>query len=572
MPRLRSKGFPFGRRFSRRLFAILLIGGLSLPLPAVAEPYQAPVAVTPPSPVGGPTGMRIGPDGKLYVGAVMSQGLYRVDLESGAIERVAQGPTGGADDLVFLPDGTLLWTAYMEGKLMARDPSGAERVVAADLPGIDGIALRQDGRLFVSQCFTADALWEIDLKGGAAPRRILDGLGCLNGFDFGPDGLIYGPSWFGGKIVRIDPDKATVETVVSDLKTPAAAKFGPGGKLYVASAGDGRVLEIDTANGASREIVRLGGGLDNILPVGDGRLLVSSLAEGSVVSVDVRTGTVTPVVRNALTAPGGLGLCRVDGQDRLYLADITTLKAIDTRTGAIAEIGRDHPSPGALIVSPLVAATGRSTVMLSSFGGTVQWLDLATGAVAGEVKGLSQPYGIAQLPDGSLAVAEYGAGRIARIDPRTASLLPPIATGLDGPTGLLVLPDGRLIVTEAKGGSVAAVRVADGRVQRIATGLQSPEGLALLPDGRIVVAEAGARKLVAVDARGKGRPVTLAADLPIGLPPQSSMPLPFLPTGVAVSGGDIYFGSDTDRAIYRLARKGQVRRGESAAPACNIGH
>ncbi len=514
--------------------------------------------------------MRIGPDGKLYVGAVMSQGLYRVDLTSGAVERVAQGPTGGADDLVFLPDGTLLWTAYMEGKLMARDPSGVERVVAADLPGIDGIALRKDGRLFVSQCFSADALWEVDLKGGKAPHKILDKLGCLNGFDFGADGMIYGPSWFGGKIVRIDPDKATVETVVSDLKTPAAAKFGPGGKLYVASAGDGRVLEIDTASGTQREIVQLGSGLDNILPLGDDRLLVSSLAEGSVVSVDIGTGAVMPLVQNAMTAPGGLGLCRVNGRDALYVADITTLKAVDIGTGEITEIGRDHPSPGALIVSPLVAATGRSMAMLSSFSGTVQWLDMASGTVAGQVEKLAQPYGVAELPDGSLAVAEFGAGRIARIDTRTASLMAPIATGLDGPTGLLVLPDGTLMVSEAKGGAVAAVRVVDGHVQRVAVGLQSPEGMALLPNGRIVVAEAGARKLLSIDAKGKGQPVTLAADLPIGLPPQSSMPVPFLPTGVAVSGSDIYFSSDTDRTIYRLARKGASPRGASAAPACDI--
>ncbi len=65
MPRLHAKGSRFGGRLSRRLLAIVLMSGLSLPLPAVAEQYDAPVAVVPPSPVGGATGMRIGPDGEL---------------------------------------------------------------------------------------------------------------------------------------------------------------------------------------------------------------------------------------------------------------------------------------------------------------------------------------------------------------------------------------------------------------------------------------------------------------------------------------------------------------------------
>lgn len=552
----------------------LLLAAAFLTTPGWAAATQqdnAPVALVPPTPIGGATGMRIGADGKLYAGAVMSQGLFRVDLQSRAIERLAAGPAGGADDLVFLPDGTLLWTAFMEGKLMARDPQGHERVVAANLPGIDGIALRtSDNRLFVSQCFTADALWEIDPSGGRPPRKILDDLGCLNGFDFGADGKIYGPSWFGGKIVRIDPDRPTVETVIDGLHTPAAAKFGPDGKLYVASAGDGRVLEVDVHTRTTRTIAQLGAGLDNLVPWGGDRLLVSSLTENSITSIDLRNGAVTPVIQGHLTAPGGLAACRINGVDQLFVADITTLKRVDTRTGAIAEIGRDHPSKGALIISPLVAATGPSLVMLSSFGGTVQWLDVATGKVKGRMDGLASPYGLAELPGGVIAVAEFGAGRIGRIDTTTAKSLPPIATGLDGPTGLLALSNGTLVVSEAKGGSVAMIDVATGAVRRIAQGLQSPEGLARMPDGRLLVAEAGARRLLILDPEGRDKPQVLAADLPIGLPPQSSMPLPFLPTGIAVSGSAVYFGSDVDRAIYKLPLAGKPKAGDALPPPCDV--
>ena len=46
----------------------------------------------------------------------------------------------------------------------------------------------------------------------------------------------------------------------------------------------------------------------------------------------------------------------------------------------------------------------------------------------------------------------------------------------------------------------------------------------------------------------------IANDAPIGLPVPAGLPPVFIPTGVAVSKtGAIYFSSDVDSAIYRLA-------------------
>ena len=48
----------------------------------------------------------------------------------------------------------------------------------------------------------------------------------------------------------------------------------------------------------------------------------------------------------------------------------------------------------------------------------------------------------------------------------------------------------------------------------------------------------------------------MAEDVPIGLPVPAGLPPIFIPTGVAVSKtGAIYFSSDVDSAIYRLAPK-----------------
>ncbi|QBQ99073.1 hypothetical protein E1956_17735 [Paraburkholderia pallida] len=558
---------------SRRIFAGVLLAAVLAPLagPSWAATPAKAIPLVAPSPIGGANGMGFGPDGKLYVGAVMSQGIFRVDLDTRAITQIERGPSGGADDMVFLPDGTLLWAAFMEGELMKRDPRGRVSVVASNLPGIDGIGFRRtDGRLFVSQCFSGDALWEVDPTGAKPPRKILSNLDCLNGFDFGSDGKLYGPSWFGGKIVRIDPDRPAVETVVDGLNTPAAVKFGPNGKLYAVLAGDGRLLEIDVATRAVRTVAQLGSGLDNLLPWGDDKVLVSSLAENSVVSVTAASGQVQPIVEGRMTSPGGMAVCRVDGRDQIFVADIATLKMVDPVTGAIVEIGRSYPSKGALTISPIVAATGSKTVILSDFSGTVQWIDIASGKVAGAVKGLSAPYAMAELPDGTIAVAEYGAGRIGRIDPRTSTLLAPLATGLSGPAGLLLLSDRRLLVSDAKSGTLAVVPIDGGPVRRIANGLKTPEGLALLPDGRVVLAEVGAKRLIVLDPSEKSRPQVLAENLPIGLPPQNSLPAPFVPTGVAVSGSSVYFGSNVDRGIYKLPLPSSVSMRAGSAPTCDV--
>ncbi|HBT06597.1 MAG TPA: hypothetical protein DEB22_09265, partial [Alcanivorax sp.] len=59
-------------------------------------------------------------------------------------------------------------------------------------------------RLFATQVFMGDALYEIDRSGEQPPRKIIEGMGGLNGFEFGPDGHLYGPLWFKGEVVRVN--------------------------------------------------------------------------------------------------------------------------------------------------------------------------------------------------------------------------------------------------------------------------------------------------------------------------------------------------------------------------------
>ncbi|MFY0534725.1 hypothetical protein [Nannocystis pusilla] len=97
---------------------------------------------------------------------------------------------------------------------MRRTPKGKTRVIAKDLPGLNSLAFRGDGRLYVTQIGRADALWEVDPDGKKKPRQVLAAPGFLNGFEFGPDDRLYGPLLLKGQIVRVDVDTGKIEEVV----------------------------------------------------------------------------------------------------------------------------------------------------------------------------------------------------------------------------------------------------------------------------------------------------------------------------------------------------------------------
>ena len=86
-------------------------------------------------------------------------------------------------------------------------------------PFVNPITFSDDGRLFVGQAFFGETLYELDPDLVDPPVLVWHGSGApgfpeqLNGFDFGPDGKLYAPQPFMGRIVRIDVDTAALEVV-----------------------------------------------------------------------------------------------------------------------------------------------------------------------------------------------------------------------------------------------------------------------------------------------------------------------------------------------------------------------
>ena len=179
----------------------------------------------------------------LNVASVTGRKIGVVNTETGEIIK-KYGPAEGIegpDDLTFGPDGSLYHTSILTGEVGRRTPSGevTKQMVA---PGVNPITFSDDGRLFVALDFSGDGLYELDPELKNPPRLILKELGWLNGMDFGPDGLLYGPIWSKGHIVKIDVDKAKLTVLVDDLTTPAAVKFDSKGNIFTVDHNTGCLL------------------------------------------------------------------------------------------------------------------------------------------------------------------------------------------------------------------------------------------------------------------------------------------------------------------------------------------
>ncbi len=114
--------------------------------------------------------------------------------------------------------------------------------------------------------------------------------------------------------------------------------------------------------------------------------------------------------------------------------------------------------------------------------------------------GFDSPMGVAVAPDGTIAVAEAGAGRITLLAPdgaRSASF----SSALQRPFDVAFGPDGNLYVADYDLDAIV-VLARDGTVRRrFGEGLNAPAGLDVGPDGTVYVADFYNHRVLAYGSR-----------------------------------------------------------------------
>jgi sugar lactone lactonase YvrE len=523
------------------------------------------------SPIHGANGIMFDDNDMLYIASVIHWGeIVIMDPKSGTIvDRL--GPDQGVlnpDDLAFGPDGSLYWTSIMAGEVCRLTPDGvlSKQFVAS---GVNPITFSDDGRLFVALDFLGDGLYELDPNLVLPPRLIIPApLGFLNGMDWGPDGLLYGPLWIPGEVVRIDVDSvpAVPEVVASGFGNPAAVKFDSQGNLYVADQMTGEISRIDIANGGEPVVIASGlPGLDNIAFDSQDRLFVSHAQDGSIHQI-LPSGEIRTVSKGGMITPGGVAVVpQSDGGESVFVADLWTVREFDGQTGKPGMVERhDLAVPGDITSAFTVSTYGQRLVLSSWFGNAVQIWNPETRLVE---KDLVYPPDLHALPmnaiglDDDLIIAElvtsgpFPHGRVARVNPDDLMDRETLAEGqidsipLIMPIGLAAMGEVIWVSDWATG---IVWQISPGSIVPVAMGLSAPEGLAIDLDGSLLVVESGAGRLSRIVLSTAGVS-TVVEGLELG---QADSPL-LLPTltynGVAVGpSGHIYVTGGMANVLYRF--------------------
>ncbi|MFJ7072858.1 hypothetical protein [Streptomyces sp. NPDC098781] len=474
------------------------------------SPRWAAERLNPPSRLWGSNGVAFGPDGRLYVAQFLAGQISAVEPATGDVEVVVpmDGPVQSPDDLAFGADGSMYIADLVPGRVWRRSPAGEYTPVPGDVTNPNGITCVGD-RLFVNEMKPDGRLLEL-FPDGRDPVVLTRGLALGNAMQLGPDGHLYYPHMMSGpnplltgQVWRIPPDGGTPEVVADDVHQPVAVRFDRGGVLHVLSRGpEGIVTRIDLHGSGSRTLVTSGvAGLDNAAFDAENRMFVSSYASGGVTEMrpDGRTREIVP---RGLDGPYGV---TIDLGGTVYAADHYRVVRPTP--------GEDATPPPLLHFAHGVAADGELLHLTSQFG-VVQTYDPGSGTTRERATGLRCPLGIALAPDGSLVVAESGAGRVVAVGEDDAVVV--LADGLERPTDVAYDAEGRCYVSDERLGAVLRIE-ADGPPTVVVDGLDAPQGLAVL-GAELFTVETGRRRLRAVSlATGESR--VDAEDLPVGPPP-----------------------------------------------------
>jgi len=507
-------------------------------------------------------GLAFNKDDQLFAGSVVGQTLYRVQVDSGEVDRVIDPPMGMADDIAFADDGTMAWTAFLLGKVYIRRPGGEPIEVANGMSGPNSIAFGKDGRLFVSEVFLGDALYEIDIKNAGKPgfkplprgelRRIAEKLGGLNGFEIHKDdGFLYGPLWFKGEIVKVNLESGATEVIASGFKIPAAANIDPQNRdnIYVVDTGTGAIWSVSLTSKAKKLVASMKPGLDNLAFDSRGRLFVTSMTDNGVYLVDKQTGAHRTIVEGKLAIPADLAVITDGSKETVHVADVFSYRTVDGSTGAVSDVLRVH---GETHAYPIGISVGPKHVLLTSwFSNTVEKVDRKTGKLVATLGEFAAPIDAIETADGTIYVVELGTGNLVKVssDGKTRSIL---AKELRSPVAMAQGPGNLVYITEIEAGAVTQIDVATGARKVVADNLAGPEGIDVGPDGRLFVAEVGQKRVVAISP-GNGARTVIASNLDIGLAPFPGGPPALMPTGVAVArSGTVYVSADIRNALYKL--------------------
>ena len=158
--------------------------------------------------------------------------------------------------------------------------------------------------------------------------------------------------------------------------------------------------------------------------------------------------------------------------------------------------------------------------VVSEQNGTIQQVDLTTGAVGTAVAVGSEPVGLAITPDGSTAyVADYGSSEIVPVSLASGSLGTPIPLS-DRPAAIAVTPDGQTAYVVSDSGREWPITLSTGHLGNPNSIPANSDAIAITPNGLtawITNIADGTLTPLNLSSGAIGSPINLAATKPDGV-------------------------------------------------------
>jgi sugar lactone lactonase YvrE len=505
----------------------------------------------------GCNGATIGIDGALYMVHTGNGQVTRVDLKTMKASRFVPPYAGTfiTDDITSDDKGNfyVTGTTKIVGEVYRLDKAGMKTVISKALASPNGIQYnKQTGRLFASECFWGNRVFELDPNGVKEAKLLVkeNVIAVPEGFGFDPDtnDLII-PDMGTGKILRVNPDTGDITTIADKFAAPIALKVGPDKMAYFPEQG-GAVYRLSLDGQRREKLAQLPPGLDNLAITPKGRLFITSYWDATVYEVATdgsgKFKTLFPKGPNQVN-----GVLFKNGKllisDAIKIRSVEKDKYIPSKLNAWASHGM--PLPLGLADGP---------------GDQVFWPDWVNNAVAignpatGEFKPvageLNRPMAVLMSKtEPKIYVVEYGAGQITEVSLKDGAKKA-LVKNLEGPVSFTII-DTFLYVAEAKLGRISKVDLSSGKAEVFLASVVGKVG-ALANDGKgnLLALDGASGKLFRINPKNLAISV-LAENLPVAYGTYGSYPGIQTPLPMTVNDkGDIYIAT-SDRGLIALEKK-----------------
>jgi sugar lactone lactonase YvrE len=528
--------------------------------PFLVDHNYRKVVLIEPTPLRGCNGLIFGKDDALYVCQSSPNTISRIDLHGRRGPRVETfvGPNNGVitpDDITVDDKGNLYATSAIGGEVYKIDSKGMKEVIARGLSGPNGISFDEEtGRLFVSECFWGNRIWELDPQGVDPPRLVNDTLSTPEGFDI-RDGKLVIPDLHTMQIIEMDMDTGVITPLVtSGLITPIALKIGPDGYIYTPELATGWIKKISPDGSSIEDLTQLLPGADNLAFGPDGYLYVSSYHDSTIWKVDPDSGDYTTLFPMGINSAASI----VVKGDELYISDSIMIRRID-KEGNLHKTYANGWLSASGYPLPVTMTNGIGDYFITGdfIDGIVvavnpnvpdDWMPLAYP--------VASPAGMeVDFENLMLYVAEYGLGQVIEVSLIDGSRRV-VTDSLSGPVDVLI-KDGDLYVAEALAGRITKVDIASGEKEIFLNGyVGKPKGIAWDRKGNLLILDTAKKELLKVNMKNLDISI-VACDLPTDHTTYYPFPLIWdTPAPIAVNdNGDIFLVGG-DGSVIKLKYRG----------------